>query len=214
MARKKQILDLYSVDTVLDVGANTGQYAQQLRQIGYNGRILSFEPLSAAWQMLAAKARRDALWETFHHALGDTDGQSTIHVAQNSYSSSLRNMLPLHTDAAPESTYVGTESIEVKALDAIFDSLAISGSNILMKLDTQGFEKNVIEGAKHSLRHIDTIELEMSLEPLYEGESLCREMYPSILALGYQPVSIQDEFYNSKTGRLLQVQTVFHRFQT
>jgi len=212
LARRKEILDLYEVDAVLDVGANTGQYALQLREIGYKGKILSFEPLGAAWRILSAAAEKDNRWQVLHHALGDRNGQSVIHVSRNSFSSSFREMLPLHASAAPGSAYVGTEAVEVKTLDAIFDKLGLSGSNILMKLDTQGYEKNVIDGSCNSLPLIDTIELEMSPAPLYEGEISFMEMYAAIIEMGYQPVSMQDEFRHPGDGRLLQLQAVFHRF--
>jgi len=212
LARRKQILDLYGVTLVLDVGANAGQYGSQLREIGYRGRILSFEPLRAPFAQLTARAQGDRHWACFNHALGDAGGSRTINVAGNSYSSSMLKMLPSHLEADPESVYVGTEAVEVKTLDAVFGSLAAEDDCILLKLDTQGFEKPVLDGAAQALRQIDTVEMEISMEPLYEGSLLFPKMYGLMQDKGYRLVSIENEFRDRNSGRLLQVQATFHRF--
>jgi FkbM family methyltransferase len=214
IAREKKLLESYGIDLVLDVGANTGKYAQKLRrQMRYKNKIISFEPLSEAYQALATKAKKDRNWETMHCALGGADCNMEIHVAGNSYSSSILEMLPAHEKSAPQSKYVGRESIEVKTLDTIFGTLGCKKQNILLKLDTQGYEKHVLEGAKQTLPLIDSIKLEASLVPLYEGEFLFHELCSLLYAKGYRLVSIQPGFYDKHTGELLQIDGFFHRFQ-
>ncbi len=80
------------ITTVLDVGANVGQFAELLRLMGYRGKIISFEPLRAAYQELAAKAAADGNWEAHNFALGMQCGHATINVSNYSVLSSL---LPL-----------------------------------------------------------------------------------------------------------------------
>jgi len=213
LARRKQLLQAFSIDLVLDVGANAGQYAWQLRSdLGYTGRIVSFEPLSAAYRLLAARASGDPLWSTFNQALGDANGQHQINVAQNSYSSSLLRMLPAHVAAAPESEFIGHEAIEVRTLDSVFGELCAGSRHIYLKLDTQGFESRVLRGAEASLGAIGTVQLEMSLVPLYENERLFPELYELLTAKGYTLVSIEPGFTDRATGQLLQVDGIFHRF--
>ena len=202
----------YSIDTVLDVGANTGQYASQLRnELGYKKRIISFEPLNEAFLVLKQKSKNDPLWEVHNFALGDAGTHGAINVSANSYSSSLLDMLPGHLKSAPDSVYTGTEVVEIKTIDSIFTELCTASQQILLKIDTQGFEKQVLAGAEQSLPRIDTVQLEMSLIPLYAGGILFNEMWAMMSDIGYTLITIENEFFDRQTGQLLQVDGIFHR---
>jgi len=208
IARKRRLLTEYAIDTVLDVGANTGQFAREWRDdLGYTGRILSFEPMSAAFKELVATTECEA----FNYALGDVNEQREINIAQNSYSSSLLDMLPAHLNAAPDSQYVGKETVTVKTLDSVFDELCAASKNIYMKIDTQGFESNVLKGAERSLPRIGMIQMEMSLVPLYGGQMLFEELLAFMREKGYRFVGIESEFSDPRTGDILQVNGFFRR---
>jgi FkbM family methyltransferase len=113
-------LKAHGIDLVLDVGANTGQFASSLRAIGYNGRIVSFEPLSSAHARLSAAAKGASTWIVHERcAIGDRDGETEINVAGNSVSSSVLAMTDKHATAAPGSAYVGRESVQMVRLDSI-----------------------------------------------------------------------------------------------
>ncbi len=212
LARRRRLLATYGIDTVFDVGANAGQFAQQLRRdLGFRGRIVSFEPLRAAFKALEQKAARDPAWDVHRWALGDKAETREINVAGNSWSSSLLDMLPAHVRSAPESRYVGRETIEVKALDGIFADVCGDARNAYLKIDTQGFERQVLDGASRSLPRIDTVQLEMSLVPLYAGETLFPDMTAYLAERGYVLVSLEGGFADPKTGELLQVDGIFHR---
>lgn len=213
IALRKQLLVDYEIDTVLDVGANSGQFARTLRSnLGYKGRILSFEPLSSAFSLLQKNARNIAGWETFNFALGNEDAMREINIAGNSDSSSLLEMLNSHVQLAPESAYVGRENIEVRKLDSVYPKLCAASRNIYLKIDTQGFEQQVLNGAERSLANIDTVQMEMSLVQLYQGEPLFYTMSELMYTLGYELVSMEPSFSDKKSGRLLQIDGVFHRF--
>jgi FkbM family methyltransferase len=212
--RLQRLLHTYQIDTVIDVGANSGGFAQYLRtDLGYTKRILSFEPLRSAYMLLKAKAANDPCWETFNIALGDTEVESEINIAGNSYSSSLLDMLPSHLTSAPESGYIGKETIEVRKLDSLFEALCDATNTVYMKIDTQGFESRVLRGAQHALQQIDTVQMEMSLVPLYEGEMLFDELHRLMKESGYSLVDIIPGFADRNSGRLLQIDGVFHRYR-
>lgn len=101
-------LQSHRVSAVLDVGANSGQYARGLRGAGFAGRIVSFEPLPGPFAVLQRSASTDPLWECRRCALGDVDGTISINVAGNEgASSSVLPMLKRHQDAFPPANYVG-----------------------------------------------------------------------------------------------------------
>ena len=205
-------MESYGIDVILDVGANTGQFAQQMRtDLGYSGRIVSFEPLSSEFEQLSKNAKRDQKWEVINCGLGEADSTMEINIAGNSGSSSLLKMLPAHIKAAPESGYVARELIKIKSLDSIIDNLCMKNDNIYLKIDTQGYESKVIKGAEASLARIGSIHLEMSLTPLYEEEMLFGEMHTLLSEKGYCLVSIETGFSNPITGQLLQVDGIYHR---
>ena len=213
ITRRKMFFKLYDIDLVLDVGANTGQFAEQARHfLDYNKKIISFEPMSNSFDDLQEKATSDPLWEPFQIALGDENGSQVINIAGNSYSSSLLDMLETHLNSAPESRYIGTEEIEVKTLDSIFSDLCVDESNIFLKIDTQGFESKVLKGAENSLNKIHTIQIEMSLVPLYKDEMVFDDMCLLLREKGYTLVALEPGFGDAASGQHLEVDGIFHRF--
>jgi FkbM family methyltransferase len=211
LPRRARLLTAYRIGLVFDVGANTGQYAKELRNMGYAGRIVSFEPLRSAYDELAQCATADGAWEAVNAAVGDTDGHVDIHVAGNSQSSSILEMLPRHVQSAPQSKYYATERVRIVRLDSIFHKY-YKDDHVYLKIDTQGFERWVLDGAVASLEKIDTVQLEMSLVPLYKDETLFLDMYRLLAGQGYVLVSLEQGFTDLATGQTLQVDGTFHRF--
>ena len=122
-------------------------------------------------------------------------------------------MLPRHHDAAPESGYIGSTSVEVCTLDSLFDRLlsAPLPREIYLKIDTQGFEREVLQGAKNSLQMIKTVQLEMSLVPLYRDAPLFGEICDLMQKSGYTLVSLEPGFVDIESGQLLQADGIFRR---
>ena len=126
-------LGSHGVDVVIDVGANAGQYATDLRTAGYNGRIVSFEPQSGPFSLLEGNASTDPLWDCRHSALGETDGTVTINVAGNAgLSSSVLPMLKSHQDAFPPANYVGTEEVPIHRLDTVAPEVHLTHDEVIV----------------------------------------------------------------------------------
>ncbi|HEX6037883.1 FkbM family methyltransferase [Longimicrobium sp.] len=211
LARRAHLLRRFAPDVVLDVGANAGLYGREVRQVGYGGRLVSFEPMAAAYAALSAQAARDPAWTAVNVALGAAPGDAVLNVAANSWSSSLRPMLDTHLHAAPDSAYMGRETVHVETLDAVFDRYARPGDGVWLKIDTQGHERDVLAGAADSLARIDMVELEMSPVGLYEGEALFTEMFDWLVARGFACVHLQPGLYDPADERLLSVDGYFRR---
>lgn len=207
-----RLIETYGIDLIIDVGANYGGYGKELRTGGYKNRIMSFEPLASVYRILEESARGDSLWQTMHCALGAQAGSQTIHVSANTTSSSLLDMLPAHKDAAPEACYVGEEIIQVVTLDGLYEKFCAEAKSIWLKIDTQGFEKQVLDGAASSLQLIDTVQLEVSFTPLYDGSATYLELIQFMEAHDYQITGMEPGFCDPNSGRLLQADFTFHRF--
>jgi FkbM family methyltransferase len=208
------LLDLLSrnkISVVLDVGANEGQYGKELRKAGYRGKIISFEPLEEAYRNLQIHAQNDKNWKTWKYALGEANGNSVIHVSGHSPSSSLLPMTAIHREASPGSEYIYDEEIEIKTLDSIIDSLGIANESIFLKVDTQGYEKRVLQGSARSLSLISGIQLELSATTVYEGEELYYTVCRFAEDSGFRLVRIIPGYTNKKTGEMLQFDAIFFR---
>ncbi len=207
--RHRLLFSNLRIDLVLDVGANTGQFARECRTAGYKGKIISFEPSAAAHASLQRSATHDSLWSVAERmALGSSNGETEINIAANSFSSSLLPMLDTHLSAAPASRYLHKERVPLRRLD---DILSPSDRRIFLKLDVQGYESQVLTGATQLLAHTVAVQLEMSLLPLYEGEVLMSEVSTRMTGNGFELWDIEPSFRDPATGRLLQINGIFTR---
>lgn len=205
-------LEFLNIDLVLDVGANKGQFGAELRGIGYRNRIVSFEPLSQEHEVLTAKARKDPLWEVYDRgAIGSEDGSVVINVSANSVSSSILPISAAHVGAAETSEYVRQEKVPVRRLDSIAQFVVRPGSNVFIKIDTQGFEREVLTGAELLLKNVSGVLCELSMQTLYDGQPLWQDMVQFFTDVGFELWGIQTGFTNPDSGRTLQFDGIFVR---
>jgi FkbM family methyltransferase len=202
----------HEIELLFDVGANAGQYALYSRQQGYTGNIVSFEPLSQAHEVLMENAKSDRKWIIHERcALGSTPGEAEINISQNSYSSSLLPMLDAHSDAAADSISCGKEYVKILTLDSIFNTYRRNKERVFLKIDTQGYEKQVLDGANDCIKQIKGVQLELSVVPLYETQELYEYFFRLFKDNGFELWSILPGFSDAKTGRMLQFDGIFVR---
>lgn len=205
--RMKRIREL-GIATVVDVGANAGQYAAGLRDAGYAGRIISLEPLAGAYRDLTAAASDDPLWECLNMAAGAEPARLPFNVASNRTSSSILAMTAEHSAGAPTVTNVATELVTVGPLDELVPAVE---PPVMLKLDTQGYEARALAGAKRLLDATVLLECELSLHPLYEGQESFAEMVKRLDRLRFALVDLDPFFYDLSDGRVLAVDGLFVR---
>jgi FkbM family methyltransferase len=187
------------IDCVLDVGANAGQFATGLRRSGYTGRIVSFEPVSAVFDSLAAAAADDPHWHVHQLAAGAEDGEAEIHVRPGTMSS----LLPSSdfgrswNDRLAQST---VEVVQVRRLDGLLDS-AVAGlpsPRVFLKLDTQGFDLAAFAGLGARVADVLALQSELSCVPIYEDMPTMTEQLTTYERAGFAlsaifPVSRDEE---------------------
>jgi FkbM family methyltransferase len=205
--RRRVLMERYGVTVVVDIGANTGQYGQRLREHGYRNPIVSYEPLPDAYQLLLGRCARDALWQANNVAVSNTTDPVVLHIASNSESSSVLPMLPRHWKAAQNSRTIGEVLVPSTTLDIILQ--ALDAATIMLKIDTQGYEWQVLEGGKAHLARVALIEIELSIVPLYSNQVLFRQMDSFLTAAGFALVSMEEGFFDRVSGELLQVDAIY-----
>lgn len=201
----------HGIDTVLDIGANGGQFGKLLRQSKFAGQIHSVEPLHSAYEVLAATAAGDPRWTTQRAAVSAEVGTLTMNVAGNSVSSSVLPMLERHASAAPSAQYVATEDVPATTVDEIVKTAGLDPERTLLKIDVQGYEREVLDGAAATLASFRGVRTEMSLVQLYEGQALMPEIVDLLGRHGFELWFIDPGFTEPDTRRLLQLDGVFFR---
>jgi FkbM family methyltransferase len=192
------------IDLVIDAGANVGQFATDLRSAGYQGLIISFEPASAPFSTLHKRAKRDPLWQVFNLGLGNLNGEAILHIASNSGLSS--SILPpyMHSEFFPEIKFNEEEKIQISTLSSFIKSQELQSKRILLKIDAQGYEGLIIDGALEIFDSVFYTYLELSMVQLYKGESTALEILNKLSELGHE-ISDVNRGIESKLGKLLQI---------
>ncbi len=211
LKNRVSLLNHFNIQTILDVGANTGQFAYYTRYFGYKNRIISFEPVREPFNILSRFSKYDKKWDVVNYALGNINGEAEMFIAANSVSSSILEMMPVQLAVEPGSYNTSKEKVSVHRLDSIINDYVSYKEHMYLKIDTQGFEKRILDGAEEILRHIAGLQIELSLVELYKGESLFHELMPFIQNMGFELFSLEPVFQNKKTGQLLQADAIFYR---
>lgn len=186
-------------------------YATRLRRAGYAGKIVSFEPGTTAFCHLAAHSQPDTAWHCHQLALGDHDGLATLNIAADTEGSSLLRVEAREVRNSPGSAYVGAERVRVARLQTVWPELSLDGGPFYLKLDTQGTELAILRGADEVLRHVELIEVELSLVPLYRGGPVFDEVASYLRERGFRLISLEGVDEERDTGHMLQVDAIFLR---
>jgi FkbM family methyltransferase len=207
------VLSRCGVNVVLDVGANEGQFGATLRERSYAGRIHSFEPVAEAVAALQRAARNDAAWQVHACALGADNGTLTMNVARDTKLSSVQE----YTDAGVQRLHqqareiVDRRDVPLRRLDAVLDELLVGGEQVLLKLDTQGYNRAVYEGMGDAFSRIACIQTEASLVPLYGGAMPFDEELALLAAQGFHLASFQPVVYDRDLGIIHEADCIFVR---
>jgi FkbM family methyltransferase len=176
------------VNCVIDVGANTGQYARGIRQRGYQGRIASFEPVTETLVELRAKAAGDPDWHVYPMALGDEDTTTEILATPGKTLSSLLPATDFGKDFNAKLADPVRQQVEVRRLDGLLDEIiaGIAEPRVFLKMDTQGFDLPAFHGAGTRIDEIIGMQSEVACVPIYEGMARLPEQIGEYESKGFE----------------------------
>ena len=198
-----------ALNTILDVGANKGQFALAAAWQYPGAKIYSFEPVPGTFRMLQQNVRKAPAITAFNYALGRSDGMIDFFSNAYSHASSALHVSALQQELVPRTGDTHRIQVVVKQMDHILKDIPLR-TPTLLKLDVQGFEKEVLMGAAESLKHIDYLLFEASFVAMYEGEPLFDEMHDYVKQMGFEfiaPVS----FLQSGKLQILQMDLLYKR---
>lgn len=199
-----------NIETILDIGANTGQFAKSMHELFPEATLYSFEPLKDCYEELLVQFKNVPQFQAFNVALGDETGIVEMHRSEYSPSSSLLSMNDLHKTSFPYTKKEILQKVDLVCLDDIASRLELR-KPMLVKLDVQGYEDKVISGGKSVIGQADIVITELSVEQLYDGQPLFDEIYKTMTSMGFQYRGNYDQLCSPDDGRVLQVDGIFTR---
>jgi hypothetical protein len=143
--------------------------------------------------------------------VSSSPGTVTVNVSENSVSSSVLPILQRSTDAAAATAYVGTEEVTATTVDELVVRHGLTPERTLLKIDVQGFEMSVLEGAADTIDGFGAVRTEMTLVPLYDGQALLPEMIEYLGGHGFDLWYVEPGWVEPDTKRMLQLDGVFFR---
>jgi FkbM family methyltransferase len=200
------------IERVLDIGSNSGQFAQKLRSLGYIGLIYSVEPQAAAYAELLRNASADLRWFPLaRQGAGSRSDFVHLNLAQNGWSSSLLEVHDNHVRAERTTIIVGRERIYVASADSLLDP-ALMADIEAVKIDVQGYEDHVLDGYLPQLENVRLLMLELSIVECYRGAKDLFALDERLTRThGFSRVSLEPAYYDEVSGVVQQYDGIYHR---
>lgn len=214
--RTSVLLNHFGVTKVLDIGGNSGQFAESIIDFGYEGKIVSFEPVDVAYKSLLKRANRYSSWSVAERAaIGNFNGKVEINVSDETVFSSIKNIKSDYVDNKAAATVVRKEEVSIYTLDTLKGKYYNNDEVLFLKVDTQGFEKEVLEGATELLKIVKGVKLEIPLDKsneIYDDvEWDLKDYIDFFTVLGFKLHSIEQLGANKKTGIVHEADVIFFR---
>lgn len=210
VARRRRLL-ISDLDLMVDVGANIGQYVDEVRRSGWAGEFISYEPLAAPFETLRHKASADGHWSARRYAVGGEAGELALNVSEKSVFSSALPTLARGMKVYDGMGVARIERCRMEPLDSLLAPHLEAGRRVGVKVDVQGFERDVLLGAPQTMKVAHFWEMELTPVELYEGQMLMIEALERLRDAGLHLVATENIFGDASTGRSLQFNGLFAR---
>lgn len=211
IARMQHHVRSLPISIFIDVGANIGQFGQKLRELGYCGNILSFEPLASEFTKLSRLCDKDPRWECLNVGLGASKQEVSFCRTENSVSSSILRPTEISVSSNSGTAVSREERIFVDVLDTVVRDRNLQSSSVALKIDAQGYDLEVLRGASETLLQTQLLIVELSFKEFYEGQPLAEDMLPFLRQKGFVPSVIHPCWENFANMETYQVDAWFVR---
>ncbi|MAT09317.1 MAG: hypothetical protein CL707_09495 [Chloroflexi bacterium] len=201
-------LESFEIKTVIDVGANIGQFAVDASELYPDAVIYSFEPLPGPYSQLLINTKSFSKFNPYNIALSDHKGTTKMYSNDFSQSSSILEMAESHKKAFPHSKNATPVKVKVQTLDAIFNGVELD-TDILLKIDVQGLEKQVLDGGKETIKKVKVIIIETSYISLYKDQPLFDDVHDQLAKVGFRFHGNLGQLLHPTDGSILQGDSVF-----
>ena len=205
--RSKHWLELLDIKEIIDVGANEGQFINEIIKILPNRKIFAFEPISDCFNKLEKNTEHLNV-ELFNFGLSDKEEEVEINISKNQASSSILEMRELHLNSFPNTTYIKKEVIKLKRLDDIINLHKLK-TNYLAKIDVQGYEKFVLLGGENIFGNASAIIIEITFEPFYENQWLFEDIHTYLNKREFKFLGFIEQFTSIQSGIPLYADAIF-----
>lgn len=206
------LIEKLEINCVLDVGANIGQFAQKLRRSGYNGYLVSFEPVQETYKKLKETSGKDPKWHVYPYALGSKDSTAEINITASSVLSSFYHP-NAHCDefgATEAAKIIRKETVDIRRLDSVIEEVSghIDDARFFLKMDTQGHDLDVFNGAGECLDRIFGLQSELAVIPIYEDIKRMNDIIIEYESHGYEVAGFFPVNWDKKTLRVIEFDCV------
>jgi FkbM family methyltransferase len=196
------------IKSIIDIGANEGQFSEKIRLLFPHATIYAFEPLPDVCKKLVQNFKNDNHFSAFNVGIGETKATLTINCNESTASSSFLSMTDLHKENFTHAVKAKAMEVPIETLDNILNDKIINRP-LLIKMDVQGFEDKVIAGGKNILSLADIIITELSFEKLYKEQPLFDDIYKALSDLGFNYCGSIDQLRSPESNKILQADGVF-----
>jgi FkbM family methyltransferase len=202
----------YDIRTILDAGANEGQFALWSRKFFPEASVYSFEPVESTFKKLQLIAKDRHRWDVFQVALSDTcENRHIFYHINHPSSSSLHESTPVELSLFPETKEKIIETVSCVTLDQWLDNSNITlKEDILLKLDVQGHETFVLNGAKNVLEMTSVVITEVIVGSLYRGQAQFVDIVQLLLESGFKFQGVLEHGFDA-SGAIISLDAVFIR---
>ena len=210
--QQRRWLQSAGIGTVIDVGANNGQFSSAICSILPGIQIIAFEPLPDSYKALCKKLKRHARFKAFQVALGEERNKIAFWRNRFAKASSILPMADLHKQAFPWTSSAEPINVEMHRLDDYCSELSLE-PKVLLKIDVQGYEDKVLSGATNMLEKIEYVLVETSFKPLYDHQAYFPQIYSFLVAHGFEYAGCFEQMLSPHDGAILQMDGLFLRKQ-